>query len=250
MGRTKKGINYLLKKMSRSSNRHINHEEMTKDLDPLPNKKHEINTNVYREEVHEDIHNIPIIQILEKIETRNVITKVPRKINQQKVEVLERTIEIPKPYREEKIEYYNEVKYIDKVVGQEVVTEKERIIEKPVVILQERIIPVPKRVVEEKIIEIPPEEYLKIVPQAGYEASIMQQKNRPMEALDDEIIETINKDGTKSTSVYSKKAKQHPDYEIKSRHTPVAVEIPFTHYIPKPVERIVERIVPIPIELE
>lgn len=139
------------------------------------------------------------------------------------------TIEVPQTHIVDRIhETFNDI-------------EKEKLVEVEDVIIQERLIPIPKREVKHVTKKLPRSEYNQIV--SSYQL-------HTEEKFDEQLFKNTSEPKLKSLMelMNDPYAVQHTSPTF--RHSPKPLEIPMIHYKANPVERIVDRCVPVPVELE
>jgi len=171
------------------------------------------------------------------IKSDEVVFKVnTRPRNAPRTEVQERTILIPK--------YVTEAE-LNTVLGRGTSEQgvqsdpwfsetREYEVEKIVPIIQERIIKVPRKEIEEIEIEVDPEEFARII------LPYWTNSKKPSAQLHDEEDANLFTDLNPTLAGWKQSV----------QHKPVPVEMPITNYTPKLLPRMINRAVPIPVELE
>lgn len=149
--------------------------------------------------------------------------------NVPKIEVVERTIAIPKYFSHNKKDAGCQAD----LAG---VVEKEYETRKIMPIIQERYIPIKNTIVEHIEIPLEPEEYSKMILPLFGKNGLMQ--------LPDENLHPDDAD------YFADLQPTLAGWRQKFHHEPLPVELEITSYTPKLIPRLVDRAVPIPVELD
>lgn len=110
--------------------------------------------------------------------------------------------------------------------------------EKPMYIIQERIIPVPKRQVEEITVKIPKDKF----------EAVVNTQVEQMELQRSQRAEEMEREG-RTSDIGKVRPSKVEGTGPKYKHVPKGVEVPVLYYKPKAVERLIDRNVPVPVEL-
>ncbi|GIX65247.1 inner membrane complex protein 1e, putative [Babesia caballi] len=227
---------------------------------------------VERPEIQERIVEVPEIQYVERV------TEVPEAIIQENIVhvakplLQERIKRLPKPIIKEKIVEVPVVQIVEKVVEVPQYVYQEKVIEVPKVVIQERVINIPRKVTKERIVEVPRIEYKEVGGRgarrqlAGHKRAHSgggaggardRAQGRARHALrgppggGGEDRRGAADPGRPRGGVDM--VVQHTYRDVitpQYRNVPTPVEVPVKQYRSVPVTRVIERDVPVPVEID